>query len=69
MSALDRQLLAAHAQDNTTALIGLYTEAGEQAPEEVASAFFLTHAFIFALEAGDARAADLHTRLKAMGRA
>lgn len=69
MSALDARLLAAHAQDNADALITLYTEASEQAPEEVARAFFLTHAFIYALEAGDARASDLHTRLQAMGRA
>ncbi len=68
MSALDARLLAAHAEDDTAALITLYTEAGEQAPEEVARAFYLTHAFIYALEAGDARAGTLHANLKDMGR-
>nr|WP_252731366.1 hypothetical protein [Lentibacter algarum] len=61
-------MLKAHAIEDNSALIGLYTEAGEQAPEEIARGFYLTHAFIYALEAGDARASALHASLKAMGR-
>ncbi|MEL6798821.1 MAG: hypothetical protein AAFO80_02990 [Pseudomonadota bacterium] len=68
---LDAQLLAAHAADDRGALVRLYAEAGDAA--EVAgdrdrAAFYLTHAYVFALEAGDARAEGLHVRLKGWGR-
>lgn len=68
MNDLDARLLAAHAADDRAALITLYTEAGETAADEIARSFYLTHAFVFALEAGDPRAAELRARLKAMGR-
>ncbi len=68
MSALDAKLLEAHARDDRTALIALYAEASALSNEAVESAFFLTHAFVFALEAGDPRASGLHRRLKDMGR-
>ena len=32
------------------------------------AAFFLTHAYVFALESGDNIATELHTKLKSMGR-
>ncbi len=66
--SLQAQLLAAHDSDDRAALIGLYTQAAQQAGDEDAACFFLTHAYVFALEAGDPRAADLHLRLKAAGR-
>ncbi len=68
MSDLDARLLEAHERDDRAALISLYAEAADQAKDEVASSFYLTHAFVFALEAGDARAGNLRARLKAMGR-
>ncbi len=68
MSALDDRLLAAHARGDQSALIALYTEAAEAAMSEVAAGFYLTHAYVFALEAGDQRAAVLRARLVEMGR-
>jgi hypothetical protein len=68
MSDLQARLLAAHEADDRVALIGLYTEAGDAANTLDAACFFLTHAYVFALEAGDPRAAAIHARLKAEGR-
>jgi hypothetical protein len=65
-AALDAALLGAHARGDRAALIGLYAEAAEAATG-TAAAFYLTHAYIFALEAGDARARALKARLVAMG--
>jgi hypothetical protein len=64
---LDAALLAAHAAGDQRALVGLYGTAGAQAAAN-AAAFYLTHAYVFALEAGDPRAAALHARLVEMGR-
>nr|WP_284266741.1 hypothetical protein [Roseicyclus sp. Amp-Y-6] len=58
--------MAAHAKADRPALIGLYAEAAETATG-TAAAFYLTHAFVFALEAGDARAPVLKARLVALG--
>ena len=66
--ALDAALLAAHAADNREALTTLYVEAADQAEDRDIACFFLTQAYVFALEAGDGRAKDLHARLKAEGR-
>ena len=63
---IDTALLAAHATGNKAALIALYSEAAELEAREAAS-FFLTHAYIHALEAGDARAAPLRAALVAAG--
>ena len=69
MSAgLDGRLLAAHAAGDTGRLIGLYSEAADAAASPEAAAFFRTHAYVLALEAGDPRAAGLHAGLKAEGR-
>jgi hypothetical protein len=67
LHALDSALLAAHERGDGAALAALYGEAGARA-EGDAAAFYLTHAYIHALEAGEPRAAELHARLKAMGR-
>lgn len=66
--SLDAELLAAHAAGDITALIGLYTLASEEAETEVAKGFYLTHAYVFALEAGDPRAQRLAQELHAQGR-
>jgi hypothetical protein len=68
VSDLDQRLLAAHAREDRGALIGLYALAADGAPDLDAACFFLTHAYVFALERGDPRAPDLHARLKAEGR-
>lgn len=65
---LEAQLLAAHAGDDRFALIRLYTEAADIANDLDAECFFLTYAYIFALEVGAAEAQHLHARLKAHGR-
>ncbi len=68
MSDLDAQLLAAHAAQHDPALVGLYTQAADAASDVDSECFFLTHAYIFALEQGDARAPALRARLIAHGR-
>jgi hypothetical protein len=65
---LDAALLAAHAAGDGRTLVGLYAKAAETVPAP-ADAFFLTQAWVFALEAGDARATVLQARLQAMGSA
>lgn len=65
---LEAQLLAAHEGDDRFALIRLYTQAADITNDLDAECFFLTYAYIFALEVGAAEAAPLHARLKAYGR-
>jgi hypothetical protein len=67
-TALDDQLLLAHARDDRSALVGLYARAAEVANDRDAACFYLTHAYVFALEKGDPRAQVLHAQLKAEGR-
>lgn len=67
-SALDKQLLEAHALDDRPALIALYLKAADTAKTEDAAGFYLTHAYVFALEAGDRRVPDIKSRLVSMGR-
>ncbi len=69
--ALDRALLAAHAAGDGAALCQLYAQAADlaEAGGQVDRAcFYLTHAYVFALERGDGAAGTLHARLKALGR-
>lgn len=65
---LDARLLDAHAAGAAVALISLYAEAADTAASADAAGFFRTHAYVLALEAGDARAATLHALLRAEGR-
>lgn len=68
---LDAALIAAHDAGDGARLVGLYTAAAERAEREGrcdAAGFFLTHAYVFALEAGHPAAGHLHARLKAAGR-
>ncbi|MXX90833.1 MAG: hypothetical protein F4213_06305 [Boseongicola sp. SB0677_bin_26] len=70
-AALERELLAAHESGEGNALIGLYAAAADkaEASDDIDSAaFFLTHAWIFALERGDERAEALRARLASWGR-
>ncbi|MCX7565272.1 hypothetical protein OS189_02805 [Sulfitobacter sp. F26169L] len=68
MNALHAELLAAHEANDTAALIGLYAQAADHAEDVDAACFFLTHALVFALEAGDSRAQQLRARLVRHGR-
>ncbi len=71
LPALERELLAAHESGDGDALIGLYAVVADksEASDDIDSAaFFLTHAWIFALERGDERAEALRARLANLGR-
>ncbi len=65
---LHARMLDAHARPDPAALIALYTEAADSANDLDASCFFLTHAYVFALEAGAPEARQLHRRLLRHGR-
>lgn len=68
MTDLHARLLEAHASGDIANLIDCYVEAAESASTEEAKAFYLTHAQVFALEAGYKIADALRNRLVAMGR-
>ncbi|MFV1441759.1 MULTISPECIES: hypothetical protein [unclassified Phaeobacter] len=68
---LDRALLQAHAADDGAALVRLYSLAADyaEAADDIDRAcFYLTHAFVFALELGAPEADPLNARLAARGR-
>ncbi len=67
-SALDAQLLAAHASQDTTALVNLYSEAADGAQDDTARGFYLTHAYVFALEINHPAKDVIHATLCALGR-
>ncbi len=64
---LDTRLLAAHATNDRAALIALYKEASEAAADDTPKRFYLTHAYVYALEAGSAEVNDLRAQLVALG--
>ncbi len=69
--SLDQRLLDAHARNDPVALSVLYTEAAdvrEAAGDIDAACFYLTHAYVYALQAGAGTAAALQLRLWAHGR-
>lgn len=66
--ALHEAMLAAHEAEDSQELIRLYTQAADIANDVDAACFFLTHAYVFALEAGAAEAPALRARLIAHGR-
>ncbi|MGV6812273.1 MAG: hypothetical protein ACWA47_08510 [Brevirhabdus sp.] len=66
--SLERALLAAHNAGDKPALVGLYTRAAQLADGEDARGFFLTQAFVFALDTGAPEATPLRAELAAMGR-
>jgi len=65
---LEAELLQAHRVGDKHALVELYTLAADQAAHVDAACFYLTHAYIFALDADDPRKTALHARLVAEGR-
>jgi hypothetical protein len=69
MSDLDTRLLQAHAADDKPTLVALYEEAADSAGTDLeAACFYLTHAYVFALELGHPHAPQLHQKLCAQGR-
>jgi len=68
MKDLDQRMISAHEADDRRRLIKLYAEAADTVNDLDASCFYLTHAYVFALEAGVPEACGLHARLKAHGR-
>ncbi len=69
--ALDAALLRAHEQNDMEQLVILYRQAGLSCldvNDVDAGCFYLTHAYIFALETGTPKADELHEILVAYGR-
>ena len=65
---LDTEHVEAHVTGDQRALVTLYAQAADQARDVDAACFYLTHAYIFALELGHPETADLHRRLATHGR-
>ncbi len=65
---LDDAMIAAHVACDQGALVRLYTQAADHANDIDAACFFLTHAYVFALEAGAPEIPTLRARLIAEGR-
>ncbi len=65
---LEEQLLLAHAADERTTLVSLYTEAANAAEahnDTDAARFYLTHAHVFALDTGSDECTKLKDHLDA----
>ncbi|MGX9354419.1 hypothetical protein ACS3SW_04445 [Roseobacteraceae bacterium S113] len=65
---LEARLNDALAAQNAAALIALYCEAAATANSDVQKGFFLTHAYVHALEIDAPEVQELRNRLVAMGR-
>ena len=68
---VDAEIIDAHRCGDNVALVTFYAHAADRAEadgDRDAADFFLTHAYVYALEAGDKRVGDLHASLKARGR-
>ena len=68
---LHQALLKAHGANDRGALVALYTDAADAAKtsqDVEKECFFLTHAWIFALEIGHGATETLHARLVRHGR-
>ncbi|MEM9319110.1 MAG: hypothetical protein AAGA70_08895 [Pseudomonadota bacterium] len=64
---LQRALIAAHEDGDRAVLSALYTRAADAAETPEEAAFFLTHAYVFALDAGSKAAPELRARLVRAG--
>ena len=67
MTHLDEKLLAAHAAANIPALVQLYETAANAAVKPGAEEFYLTQAYVYALDIGHKNAVNLHDKLKRLG--
>ena len=68
MTSLDVQLLDAHDRNDTEALVGLYVRAADASADDEAIGFYLTHAYVYALETGHPDGPALRARLVELGR-
>ncbi|QBF31461.1 hypothetical protein [Thalassococcus sp. S3] len=68
MTDLDGRLLAAHLANDVYLLADLYQEAAEQAADVDAACFYLTHAYVFALEAAHPARPVILKQLQTHGR-
>ncbi|MEM9434103.1 MAG: hypothetical protein AAGA12_09285 [Pseudomonadota bacterium] len=68
MSDLENRLLAAHARHDKPELAKLYQEAAANTDDIGSQGFFLTQAYIFALDCGAPEASQLREKLSRMGR-
>lgn len=71
MLSLEDHLLDAHDKGDGRALTKLYAQAADEKEalgDTEAACFYLTHAFVFALETGAPEEAALQARLHAYGR-
>lgn len=71
LAELEARLQAAHVANDQAELVMFYSKAADLAHESGAcekAAFFLTHAWIFALESGHEKSNHLADRLRAMGK-
>lgn len=68
MTDLNDQLLAAHAAHDIASLVTLYSAAAATSDDPDAAGFYLTHAYVFALEQGHPDAPALRAKLIAQGR-
>ena len=67
-SALHEQLLLAHASDHRQSLVDLYIKAADAADAENdqdAARFYLTQAYVFALDTGSDKCDELRDQLSA----
>lgn len=65
---LNARLLAAHAAGDNDTLVSLYIQAADKAADTDAQGFYLTHAYVFALEKNHPDVPILRARLVAMAR-
>jgi hypothetical protein len=68
MNDLDEQLLAAHEAKDLNLLVDLYQQAASATDGDEAKYFYLTHAYIFALDAHHPDRKNLKASLIAAGR-
>lgn len=68
MTDLNAKLLRAHEVGDGPLLAKLYAKAAGASDDALQSSFYLTHAYVFALEAGLPEAKDYHQQLKLMGK-
>lgn len=68
MTNLNAQLLAAHDAGDLQDLVRLYQSAADQAADTDAACFYLTQAYVFALESDHPESEAIRQRLVAEGR-
>lgn len=66
--SLDQALLEAHERSDKPALVSLYSRAADEAQTDDAKYFYMTHAYIFALDIGHPDAQNLRKKLSSAGR-